>query len=154
VPLPPTSRSKPEHYQLPVRSFGYGHHGTRAWRVEYAKRNGVESFNSQLKKQHREALDSPGRRQVRGRTAAFVFTTMIVVAENLRLIDNLVANEARAAAPTPRTKRRTRGTPERAPATVAIPLPLHRSQPAGVSPNVDLLEETRAAPAVGRWLDR
>ncbi|MCB0964032.1 MAG: hypothetical protein KDA98_12150 [Acidimicrobiales bacterium] len=81
-------------------------YGTQAWHVEYAKRNGVESFNAQLKKQHRGALDSPGRRQVRGRTAAFVFTTMIVVAENLDLIDTFVAKQPQVPAPKPRPKRR------------------------------------------------
>jgi hypothetical protein len=70
------------------------------------KRNGIESFNAGLKRTQYGALDAPGNRQVRGRTAAFVFTTMIVVAENLRLIDSFVANQAQVPAPKPRAKRR------------------------------------------------
>lgn len=81
-------------------------YGTDAWQTEMGKRNGIESFNAGLKRTQYGALDSPGNRQVRGRTAAFAFTAMIVVAENLRLIDNFVADQGQVPALKPRTKRR------------------------------------------------
>ena len=75
-------------------------------RPRSASATGIESFNAGIERTQYGALDSPGKRQVRGRTAAFVFTTMVVVAEAFRLIDNFVADQAQAPEPKPPTKRR------------------------------------------------
>jgi hypothetical protein len=81
-------------------------YGTDAWETEYGKRNGIESFNARIKHPVYGALDSPGRRRVRGRTAAFMFTAMTVAAENLRLIDNSLSAQDEPASHKLRPRRR------------------------------------------------
>jgi hypothetical protein len=56
-------------------------------------RNTVEGFNAYLKDDGRTALHQAGRRRLRGYTAQFVLTTMLVVAANLRKTMTFMAVE-------------------------------------------------------------
>lgn len=61
--------------------------GTPEWRSVYATaRNTMEGFNGFVKDANHEALGDPMRRRVRGYTACFVFSTVLVMSANLRKV--------------------------------------------------------------------
>lgn len=63
-------------------------YGTPEWQEAYSRpRNTIEGFNGYVKDPNREGLADPLRRRVRGYTAAFLFTTILVMSANLRKID-------------------------------------------------------------------
>ena len=104
-------------------------YGTEAWRREMGRRNEAEHFNADLKSAIQGALDSAGRRQVKGRTAATVFTAITIVAENVRRIDVFVAIQAKPKASKPRSKRR-----RDRPGSWGEESPLRRKQPGPAPP--------------------
>ncbi len=104
-------------------------YGTEAWRREMGRRNEAEHFNADLKSAIQGALDSAGRRQVKGRTAATVFTAITIVAENVRRLDVHLARSAVPKTPKPRSKRR-----RDQPGSWGEESPLRRKQPGPAPP--------------------
>ena len=67
--------------------------GSTEWYDTYTTlRQGVESFNFQLKQACFTNVSAPDRRRVRGNAAQNLFVAMAIVATNLRKIDRWVAN--------------------------------------------------------------
>ncbi len=65
------------------------------WKKMYpALRNTVEGFNGFVKDQQFENLEASGRRRVRGRTAQFLMTTLLVAAANIRRIRTFIAEHS------------------------------------------------------------
>lgn len=89
----------------------------------------TEHFNADLKSAIQGALDSAGRRQVKGRTAATVFTAITIVAENVRRIEVHLALSAVPKPPKPRSKRR-----RDQPGSWGEESPLRRKQPGPAPP--------------------
>lgn len=76
VSFPPTAGAKLRQDML---------FGSDEWHRRYSTaRNTIEGFNGYVKDPAFEALDAPGRRRVRGRTAQHVFTALLVFAANVR----------------------------------------------------------------------
>jgi len=59
-----------------------------AWKTAYFLRSGVERKNAQLKHTRFESLDDAGKRPTRGYTPHALQVAMLVVAHNVRTIDN------------------------------------------------------------------
>ncbi len=74
------------------------HFGGPEWQTMYSTaRNTIEGFNGYLKDANREALDQPGRRRIRGYTAQYLFTTLLVVSANIRKLRAFLAEAAAGA---------------------------------------------------------
>jgi hypothetical protein len=96
-----------------AKFFQHLQYGTDEWHAWFSTaRNTIEGFNAFVKDPSYEALDASGRRRLRGVTAQYFLTTMLVAAANLRKISNFIhsketagprAEEAKAKA---RAKRR------------------------------------------------
>ncbi|MDQ2729324.1 MAG: hypothetical protein M3Y91_16020, partial [Actinomycetota bacterium] len=86
VSFPPTAGAK------------YGQalpYGSPEWQAMYATaRNTIEGYNGYIKDANREALDQPGRRRIRGYTAQYLFTTLLVVSANIRKLRTFLAGTA------------------------------------------------------------
>ena len=69
------------------------HYGGAEWQAMYSTaRNTIEGFNGYVKDSNYEALDQPGRRRIRGYTAQYLLTTVLVVSANIRKIRTFLAN--------------------------------------------------------------
>ena len=55
-------------------------------------RNTIEGFNGYVKDSSYEAFYQPGRRRIRGYTAQYLLTTVLVVSANIRKIRTFLAN--------------------------------------------------------------
>lgn len=85
-PLPPVkiSPNPPEAGARYGQKFAFQ---SADWNLNYGPvRNANEGLNGYLKDQATFALSSSGRRRARGSTAQFLFSTIIVVAANMRRI--------------------------------------------------------------------
>ena len=65
-------------------------YGFDFWRKVYAKRNGVEALNRNVKRSQYEAIADADRRHVRGNTFTYVVVTVAVVCQNIRQILNFL----------------------------------------------------------------
>ncbi len=67
-------------------------YGGPEWQAMYSTaRNTIEGFNGYVKDANREALDQPGRRRIRGYTAQYLLTTLLVVSANIRKLRAFLA---------------------------------------------------------------
>ena len=68
---------------------------TPEWRDMYATlRNTIEGFNGYMKDSAYENLEASGRRRMRGRTAQFFLSTLLIVAANIRRIRAFLAERS------------------------------------------------------------
>ncbi|MHB8293649.1 MAG: hypothetical protein ACYDH5_03295, partial [Acidimicrobiales bacterium] len=75
------------------------HFGSPEWQAMYSTaRNTIEGFNGYVKDANHEALDQPGRRRVRGYTAQYIFTALLVMSANIRKLRAFLAKTAEDAA--------------------------------------------------------
>lgn len=66
-------------------------YGTDLWRRHYnLGRTSIESFNDYMKNPSQYSLAEPGRRRLRGRTAQFFLSTLVVIASNLAKIRDFI----------------------------------------------------------------
>lgn len=89
--------------QAPQQAFDYG---TEEWETFHDHaRNTVESGNHQLKASGDADIETPGRRRVRGITAAQILVTLLIVAHNIRKIAAFFSDqETERARTTPRVR--------------------------------------------------
>jgi hypothetical protein len=74
-----------QHYQ----------YGTKVWHEQYAHgRNCVESFNDYMKNPSQQSLGEARRRRLRGRTAQYFLSTLVVIASNLAKIRDFINHRA------------------------------------------------------------
>lgn len=75
--------------------------GSPKWQAIYSSsRNTIEGFNGYVKDSSREALGDSSRRRIRGYTAQYLLTTVLVVAANARKIAAFYDRQRKAAATT------------------------------------------------------
>ncbi len=83
-------------------------YGSPGWHKLYSHaRNTIEGFNGYLKDADHGALHDGGRRRARGFTNQYLFTTLIVVAANIRKIKSFLQNKLQGTA-TPSRSRKPR----------------------------------------------
>lgn len=69
--------------------------GSPEWASLYASaRNTIEGFNAQVKDGNRQALADPSRRRVRGRTAATIFTALLIASTNISKLQAFMESTA------------------------------------------------------------
>lgn len=104
---------KPTRSTIPIPrevglKFGqkYVHRG-RKWRDWYGLRNTVEAFNSFVKDPLQTDIEDPRTRQARGNTFASLVATLVIVAANVRKIENFLMELHRGEPTTSKNKYET-----------------------------------------------
>jgi hypothetical protein len=92
-----------------AKFFQHLQYGTDEWHAWFSTaRNTIEGFNAYVKDPSYEALDASGRRRLRGVTAQYFLTTMLVAAANLRKISNFIHGKETASPVTEEAKAKAR----------------------------------------------